>query len=302
MRVVWIFIGILAAASVSCAATGAGTPANGADRPAVAAAPEAATTLVREVVYNELHDHETHGFWKYWVEHRSPGGTRVEEQVETNDGPIARALLTNGRPLDAQGRQMEEARLRDLMKSASEQASQRRAYHDDEGRVGRILALLPDAFLYEDAGAENGLRHLRFRPNPTYPARTIEARVFHAMTGDLWLDARMKRLARLNGTLAENVDFGFGLFGRLNRGGWFQMQRARVSDTEWKTERLEVHMSGRAMLFHTVSRETTELRGGFEPVPPRMSLEQGMRVLEEKDASVPALQGKIAPAALITTK
>ncbi|MGA3372899.1 MAG: hypothetical protein ABSC48_14175 [Terracidiphilus sp.] len=24
--------------------------------------------LVREVVYNELHNHERHGYWRYWVE------------------------------------------------------------------------------------------------------------------------------------------------------------------------------------------------------------------------------------------
>lgn len=293
MRVVWIFMGILAAASVNC------TPANATDGPATASTPEAATTLVREVVYNELHDHDAHGFWRYWVEHRSPKGTRVEEQVETGDGPIKRAVMTNGRPLDEQGRQTEEARLRELLSSASEQASQREAYHEDEGRIGRILSLLPDAFVYQDAGEENGLRHLRFQPNPAYPPHSIEARIFHAMSGDLWLDARMKRLARLNGTLMENVDFGFGLLGRLYRGGWFQLERTRVSATDWKTDRLEVHMSGRAMLFKTVARETSEVRGGFEPVPPRMSLEQGMRVLEEKAAAVPVFQGKISPAALM---
>jgi hypothetical protein len=295
MRVVWIFTGILAAASASCA------PAKGAPQ-TTAATTEAVTTLVREVVYNELHDHDTHGFWKYWVEHRSAKGTRVEQQVETNDGPISRAVMANGRPLDTQGLQAEEARLRELMSSPVQQASRRQAYREDEGRIGRILSLLPDAFLYEDTGEENGLRHLRFHPNPAYPPRSIEARIFHAMSGDLWLDARMKRLARLNGALTENVDFGFGLLGRLYRGGWFQLERTRVGTTDWKTERLEVHMSGRAMLFKTVARETSEVRGGFEPVPPRMSLEQGVRVLEEKDASVSAMLGKIAPAALITTK
>jgi hypothetical protein len=219
--------------------------------------------------------------------------------VETSDGPITRALATNGRPLDEKGKQTEESRLRELLSSPSEQASHRQAYHEDEGRIGRILALLPDAFLYEDGGEENGLRHLRFRPNPAYPPHSIEARIFHAMSGDLWLDARMKRLARLNGTLTENVDFGFGILGRLYRGGWFQLQRTRVSATDWKTERLEVHMSGRAMLFKTVARETSEVRGGFEPVAPRMSLEQGVRVLEQKDTAVTAFEGKIAPTALM---
>ena len=296
MRVVWIFTGILAAAAATCPALAelAETP----DRN------EPPSKLVREVVYNELHDHDAHGFWRYWVQRRSARGTRVEEQVETCDGPVTRAVLADGRPLDEQGKQLEDARLRELLNSPAEQATHRQAYHDDEGRIGRILTLLPDAFLFEDAGQENDLRHLRFRPNPAYAMRSIEARIFHAMSGDLWLDARMKRLVRLNGVLIENVDFGFGLLGRLYKGGWFQMQRTRVSATDWKTERLEVHMNGRAMLFKTIARETSELRGGFEAVPPRMSLEQGMRVLQEKDAArnLAALSARVAPAGLLKSK
>jgi len=77
-----------------------------------------------------------------------------------------------------------------------------------------------------------------------------------------------------------------------------------VSATEWKTERLEVHMNGRAMLFRTIARETSEVRSGFEAVPPRMSLEQGMRVLEDKDAArtLAAAGGRVAPAALVKSK
>jgi hypothetical protein len=296
MRVVWVWVGVLAATSVAYSA-----PPESAN---ASAPPEAATTMVREVVYNELHDHDAHGFWRYWVEHNSPKEKRVEEQVETSDGPITRALLTNGHPLDEKVRQVEDARLRELLNSPSEQASHRQAYHEDEARIGRILALLPDAFLYEDAGEENGLRHLRFRPNPAYPPHSIEARIFHAMSGDLWLDARMKRLARLNGTLIENVDFGFGILGRLYKGGWFQMERTQVSATDWKTDLLEVHMSGRAMLFKTIARETSEHRGGFEAVPPRMNLEQGMHVLADSDSArtFASMSGRVAPAALVMNK
>jgi hypothetical protein len=86
-------------------------------------------------------------------------------------------------------------------------------------------------------------------------------------------------MARLDGHLEENVDFGFGILGRLYKGGWFQLQRTRVSPTDWKTERLEVHMSGRAMLFKTIARETSEVRGGFAPVPAGISLAQGVTLL-----------------------
>jgi hypothetical protein len=240
--------------------------------------------LVREVVYNELHDHERHGYWRYWIERHSQKETRLEEQVETSDGPITRLDLRNGRPLDTVDRLAEENRINYLLRSPSEQARHRQEYADDEKRIGRIVALLPDAFLYEYAGEENGCYRLRFRPNPNYPARSIEARIFHSMNGELWVSASNKRLARLDGNLVENVDFGYGILGRLHKGGWFRLQRTQVSTTDWKTERLEVHMSGRAMLFKTIARETSQVRGGFISVPPGLTLAQGISLLNQVTA------------------
>jgi hypothetical protein len=239
---------------------------------------------VREVVYNELHDHDRHGYWRYWIERRVQKETRLEEQVETADGPITRLSLTNGHPLSPENQKSEQARLNHLLISPQEQARHHQEYADDEKRIGRIVALLPDAFLYEYAGEENGCHRLRFRPNPAYSAHSIEARIFHAMSGDLWVDARSKRMARLDGTLGENVDFGFGILGRLYKGGWFRLERTQVSSTDWKTERLEVHMLGRAMLFKTIARETSEVRGGFVAVPGGLNVAQGVALLNVTDA------------------
>ena len=248
--------------------------------------------LVREVVYNELHDHERHGYWRYWVERRVQKETRLEDQVETTDGPITLLEQSNGRPLDAVRRLAEQDRLNHLLNSPQEQARFRQEHAEDEKRIGRIVTLLPDAFLYEYDGEENGCYRLRFRPNPEYPAHSVEARIFHSMNGELWVSARYKRLARLDGHLEENVDFGYGILGRLYKGGWFRLQRAQVSATDWKTERLEVHMSGRAMLFKTIARENSEIRGGFAPVPAGMSLAQGFSLLNQ----VPAGSARLSPA------
>lgn len=301
MRVVRIVAGILAAASASCGAqNGALQATANSQRPAV----EAAQVLVREVVYNELHDHDRHGFWRYWVKKQGTKESRLEEQVETADGPLTRVLLTNGHPLNDQAQQAEEAKLEQLISSSSQRASHRQAYHEDENRIGRILSLLPDAFLFEDQGEINGCRHLRFHPNPNYPPHSIEARIFHAMSGELWIDSRMKRLALLHGVMIDNVDFGFGLLGRLNKGGWFELQRTQVSESDWKTERLEVHMSGRALLFKTIARETSEVRGGFQPIQPHMSLEQGIRLLEQGEPGRKAaeLQAYVTPASFTKTR
>jgi hypothetical protein len=264
-------------------------------------AEEAASQLVRETIYNELQDHNNHGYWRYWIQQRVESDTKLEEQVETADGPLKRLVQTNGQPLDAQTRDEERARLQHLVNSPQELASHRKDYLEDEKHVAVIMALLPDAFLFENVGQEAGCYHLRFRPNPRYDAHSIEQRVVHAMAGDLWIDTRMKRLSKLEGRLSDKVDFGFGLLGRLDKGGSFQVQRVQVSPTEWKTQKLELHLSGRAVLFKTIERETSEVRGGFAAVPAGLNLAQGMRLLEQTDAhATPDAVARVVPASLAT--
>lgn len=257
--------------------------------------PESSQQLVREVVYNELHDHDQHGYWSYRVLQHVPEGTQVSVEVETPQGPITRAVLSNGHPLDPTSQREEKDRLMHLLNSPSEQANHRQAYADDEKRISKVLAMLPDAFQFTEAGTENGCRHLRFRPNPDYAPHTMEARVFRALSGDLWIDARMKRMTRLEGRLEQNVDFGFGVLGRVNRGSWFRMDRTRVSPTEWKTNRLEVHISGRALFFKTIGRETSEVRTDFTSLPTDMNLARGLELLERANASATSLGAAFAP-------
>ena len=279
MRVLWAALAMLTVAQGACSAR--------------SETPIPAGQLVHEVVYNELNDHSRHGFWRYWVVRQSQAGTLEEDQVETTDGPIARLALINGRELTPEAEQQEQERLGRLLSSRDDQARHSRQYDEDEERIGRILELLPTAFVYEYDGEENGCYRLRFRPNSADQERTIEARVFHAMSGTLWVDARSKRLARLEGHVDENVDFGFGILGRLYKGGWFRLVREQVSATEWKTEALEVHMNIRALLVKTFARETSEVRGGFVPVPAGMSLKQGLALLDQdKSATEAESQGQ----------
>jgi hypothetical protein len=51
-------------------------------------------------------------------------------------------------------------------------------------------------------------------------------------------------------------------------------------------------MNGRAFFLKTISRETSEVRGGFAPVPPGLSLAQGMKMLLPLQAT-----SAVAPAA-----
>jgi hypothetical protein len=272
MRMRWMTAGLMGLAqSVSCAFA----------QPVPPHIP--AAQLVREVVYNELNDHRDHGFWRYWIESRAGKETQIQDQVETAEGPVTRLALSNGLALSAATQQQEEARLQRLLASPQEQARRSQEFAEDEARIGSVMSLMPDAFLYQYEADENGCQRLSFRPNPHYSVHSIEARVLHAMSGTLWIDARMKRVVRVDGHVEENLDFGYGILGRLYKGGWFQLERTQVSPTEWKTDRLEVHLLGRALLVRSFTRETSEVRGGFAPVPPGMDIAQGLALLQQSE-------------------
>jgi hypothetical protein len=241
--------------------------------------------LVREVVYNELQDHARHGNWRYSIEQQEPDETRLVEQIETADGPVTRLFRVNGSPLDLTRGQAEQARLDHLLSSPTEQAHARQQYAEDQIRIGRYMAMFPDAFLFDYAGEQDGCHHLRFRPNPNYTTHTIESRIFHSMSGDLWIDARLKRVARVEGRLQNNLDIGFGLLGRINKGGWFRMQRTQVGATEWKTQHLEIHLNGSAMLFKSIGRQTSQARRAFTPVPAGLNLAQGIDMLRSQNVA-----------------
>ena len=235
---------------------------------AYAATPaEAPQNLIREVVFNELREHQHHGFWQYSVVKKTGQQTLQQEEVETAGGRVNRVVAINGSSLNPREQEQEDDRLFHLLHDRGQQARLKQQYDEDERHIGSMMSLLPEAFLYQYDGSEGDEVRLRFLPNPSFRPPTCEARVFHSMAGTVWVNLSQKRLARLQGQLVENVDFGYGLLGRINKGGTFEMERREVSLGIWKTQLLDVHISGHVIMLKCVGKDQREVRSDFRPVP-----------------------------------
>lgn len=242
---------------------------------------QSAHDLVKDVVWNELQDRGHATFWQYHVEKRVGERTVTEEQVETNDGPVFRVVANGGTPLNESERQQEEGRLQQLLRDPSRQARVKQQHEADEQRLERLMKLMPDAFLYDYDGMDGGLVRLKFRPDPAYKPPTYESRVFHGLAGTMWVSPDEKRLAHLSGTIVEEVDFGYGLLGKIEKGGTFELKRQQVSPTHWKTSLISLHMEGRLIFFKSVSKDQREVRSDFKPVPLETNLKEAMTLLEQ---------------------
>jgi hypothetical protein len=242
--------------------------------------------LVMRALANELRSarDEQHPM-RYRLRKSSPRLTQTKEIYETRDGGVACLIAINDQPLSAADAAKEEARLNDLLAYPSKQQHRKQSEDQDASRALKVLRALPTAFLYTYEGTSSGpsgtVAKYSFRPNPNYNPPDLETLVLASMEGEIWIDVAQERVTRLEGHLIHDVDFGWGILGRLYKGGWIVIEQAQVSGDQWRIVRLQLQMSGR-VLFKTKSFDTVEETSHYTPLPIGLSYSQAIAMMRDQ--------------------
>ena len=254
--------------------------------------PKDANQLVRDAIKHQIEaDAADHTHWRYHIHREDEKGSQDRDVIDTKDGQIARTLLINGQPLTPDQRTADEERMKKLVNDPSERAKRDKRAKDDEDKVAQMFKSIPDAFIFKYEGAENGQIRLSFFPNPHYSAPTRELQVFRSMSGKMWIDRAGLRMTRLDGSLFEDVTFGWGLLGRLNKGGAFSVTQNRVADDHWEIVSLDVRMSGHAVVFKTINVKQLQRITDFHRISDSMTISEAYQLLEKGDAVSAENQG-----------
>jgi len=187
--------------------------------------------LVRRTVQNEIKASNDTGSYMFRVRKETPHGSQTRLMVETRDAMAAILVAIDDHPLTPEQREAENARVQRLLNDPESLRRKHKQEKEDSERIIRIVKALPDAFLYEYDGTEAGapgvgkpgdeLARLKFRPNPHYEPPSRVEQVLTAMQGYILIDTNRDRIAKIDGTLAKDVGFGWGILGHLDRGGHF---------------------------------------------------------------------------------
>ena len=231
------------------------------------------TDMVKSVIYNELHPSSaTDIHWRYRLEKQMDGKQETREVVETKLGSLDKLLSVSGKPLsDAQQRDEAERILR-FSHNRDEQKKAEQARLKDAAQCDAFLKMIPDAFVFQYDGQDGNLAKVTFKPNPQFRAPSREGRVLQQMAGEMWVDANQKRLVSIDGRLTNEVKFGGGLLGHLEKGGRFSVKRTELSAGDWETTEIDVNMRGKALLFKSISVQQKELHTDFERLPSELTL------------------------------
>jgi hypothetical protein len=278
----------------------AGTrPAFAAQSPTAEAADPVA--LVRRAAANELHAVDERvakgpAPVRYVLFKENEKGSTVKEVVQTRDGSVARLVAINGKPLTADQEQMEAARLQRLLDQPDLQERRKKREQEDAEHARKIMHVMPDAFLYKYAGTVPGPNgpaiRLTFEPKPGFDPPDQETRVAIGIRGELWIDEAQERMVRLDAHLFQDVDFGWGILGRLYKGGSIRIENADVGNHNWQMQRMKLDLTGKALMVKTLTFRVTENGTEYTAVPREMSYKDGIRLLQSKTPSKGEVAGR----------
>jgi len=253
--------------------------------------------LVRKAAQNEIkaaNDDTAHFLFRGTK--TTPQGSTTRLYVETKEATAGLVIAYNGKPLTPEQRHAEEARVERFINHPEELRKKREQERASAERTMRIVRALPDAFLFEYAGEEPGsegigragatLVKLKFWPNPRYQPPSRVEEVLTGMQGYVLVDAVRYRLASIDGTLFKAVGFGWGILGRLDRGGRFMVQQQEVGDNLWEISGMTLSFTGKILLVKSLSISSTEIFSGFKQVPSDLTFAQALELLKKEDASV----------------
>jgi hypothetical protein len=242
------------------------------------------TALVRRATNNRLDAHRSHRPLRYLLRKTDSQRDTTKDIIETSDGDVARLVAINGQPLSAEANQAELERLNNLASHPEIQEHRHQREQKDAARVDRLMRLLPDAFLYRLEGmadcAGAPCYRLSFSPNPRFAAPDLEASIFHGMAGEIWIDQAQERLSRLDAHLIASVDFGWGILGKLDKGGTILLEQTDIGGHDWELTALTVNLRGKALMMKSLSIQIAEQATQFSPVPPGVDYRRAIQMLE----------------------
>jgi hypothetical protein len=245
--------------------------------------------LVRRASRNEIKANDASTFYcmfKDTTEYKDHSITK--EILRTKQGGLSSTILINGKALTPEERKKDDEKLAKFANDPDARTKRRESNKADDKRAETMLTSLPDAFLYTYVGTDRGPRgeqlvHLKFKANPSFNPPNHETAVYQGMEGDMTIDRQAMRIAKIDGTLFKDVDFGWGILGRLYKGGKFIIVQRDVGGGHWEEVQETLQFNGKVLMVKPLTIWSTETMTDFRPQSSDLTVAQALDLLHKSN-------------------
>ena len=88
-----------------------------------------------------------------------------------------------------------------------------------------------------------------FKPKRDANPRTREGRLARAFAGEIWIDEQGREVIRVDATAIDDLSFGYGVLGRVNKGATVTLRRQPMEGNLWLPTSIRFKGDGRALLY-----------------------------------------------------
>ncbi len=256
---------------------------------AAALPPTSASHWAADAAHNEIKIINYGHFYLRYREHtRDSKGDHVRDMVESREGPVARLILKDGRPLTPEEDQAEHDRLQAMLDSPA--AFAKHVKNDASGKkmASDLIKLMPEAmeFSYAPGQPQRAERQagpddppeivLDYKPNPEWTPPNTTSEALTGLEGRVWIDPQARILTRMEGTVFRGVNFGLFL-AHIYPGGKLTFEQTKVSNQRAIFTHFTEHLNIRVLV--KALKEDSEIEASqFTPVP-EMSYQDAVKLL-----------------------
>jgi hypothetical protein len=250
------------------------------------AQPQDYTSVLRRCSQNEKEALQNPQRFQFLERVLQDWGSETRSVIETRDGRVDRIIAFNDEPLATDQQKKQQERLTRLLNSDDALHKEVADQREEAGRRQQLVATMPEAFLFEFVARDADGLKFSFLPNPQFSPSNRETQVFKGMRGVVWINPQYERIVRVEGELFKDVSFGWGILGRLYKGGTFEVVQSQVSPGVWRITTLNLDFQGRAFLFNSLKIFRKESSTGFVPTPDGVTARSGIAQLLSKYKAV----------------
>jgi hypothetical protein len=275
-------------AGVGGAAPGQQPAAGAARESAAAGAPSTAREWAEAAAQNELSIIQDDGTLplRYRIRKVDAKGDTTREVIETREGAVARMIERNGQPLTAAEDAAERQRLKDELASPEEFRKKRKRADLTRHDSMELVRLMPEAMINtfvagqpQPPGASSPQVVVDFHPDPAFKPPSMLADVLTGFAGRTWIDAKSRRVTRIEAHVLHPVNFGWGILGRIYPGGTLELEQVDAGDNRWVYSHVDTHLTVRVVV-KTMSVNDRMTASDFHLLATPVSFEQGIHMLQ----------------------
>lgn len=194
----------------------------------------------------------------------NPSETKVWRIIPSGPTVNKISLSPSGQPISQQSYRAELEKLAKYLAWAAQTGpSQRDAYAKMERkRKDRydLISSTHEAFLFTPVGnelrANRTLTKYRMTPNPKFKPTTRNAVIFSKVSGYVWVDQESGELARIEGSVTEDISIAMFL-AKVYKGSYFMQERYEIVPGLWLPTYEQYDFDGRKFLLSFSIHERT---------------------------------------------